>query len=213
MCVVPPAVAASSAEVTLSRSGEPPQNIGTFRYAAPMITGITPAKGTLSGGSAVVIGGENLDIGNKEGTTVYTAASSSNLNELRQNFTAVEYVWIVVLKVSLFLIQFVCMSAAICNSGLLFRVMSSTAVSAVSGVLEENGRAGFHFVIVNIDGTDVVSSIFFQYVVPRLASVPENRIIEAYVCKCTSVFPKFTHFVRKLCLHLTLVSLQCAVVE
>ena len=96
MCVVPPAVAAGSAEVTLSRSGEPPQNIGTFRYAAPMITGITPAKGTLSGGSAVVISGENLDIGNKERTTVYTASSSSNLNELGRNFTAVEYVWIVV---------------------------------------------------------------------------------------------------------------------
>ena len=87
MCVVPPAVAASSAEVTLSRSEESPQNIGTFRYAAPMIT---PAKGTLSGGSAVVISGENLDIGNKEGSTVYTAASSSNLNELRHNFTAVQ---------------------------------------------------------------------------------------------------------------------------
>ena len=90
VCVVPPAVAASSADVTLSRSGEPPQNIGTFRYAAPMITGITPAKGTLSGGSAVVISGENLDIGNKEGTTGYTASSSSNLNELRQNLTDIQ---------------------------------------------------------------------------------------------------------------------------
>ena len=47
MCVVPPALGASSAKVTLSRSGESPQNIGTFRYAAPMITGITPAKGTV----------------------------------------------------------------------------------------------------------------------------------------------------------------------
>ena len=82
----------SCAEVTLSQSGEFPQNIGTFIYAA---------KGTLSGGSAVVISGENLDIGDKEGTTVYTAASSSSLNELRRNFTAVEYIWIVVLKVSL----------------------------------------------------------------------------------------------------------------
>ena len=79
---------ASCAEVTLSQSGESPQNIGTFRYAA---------KGTLSGGSAVVISGENLDIGDKEGTT----ASSSNLNELRRSFTAVAYIWIVVLKVSL----------------------------------------------------------------------------------------------------------------
>ena len=89
MCVVPPAVATSSAGVTLSRSGESPQNMGTFRYAAPMITDITPAKGTLSGGSAVVISGENLDIGNKEGTTVYTASSTSNLNELRRNFISV----------------------------------------------------------------------------------------------------------------------------
>ena len=90
MCVVPPAVGASSAEVTLNRSGESPQNVGIFRYAAPMITGITPAKGTLSGGSAVVISGENLDIGNKEGTTGYTASSTSNLNELRRNFTSVK---------------------------------------------------------------------------------------------------------------------------
>ena len=59
--------------------------------------------------------------------------------------------------------------------------MSSTAISAVTGVLEENGKAGFHFVIVNIDGTDVVGSVLFQYVVPRLTSVPENRVIEAYV--------------------------------
>ena len=61
------------------------------------------------------------------------------------------------------------------------RVVSSTAISAVAGVLEENGTTGFHFVIVNIDGTDVVGSVLFQYVVPRLTSVPENRIIEAYV--------------------------------
>ena len=46
-----------SAEVTLSRSGETPVNIGTFRHAAPVITGITPTKGTPSGGSAVVISG------------------------------------------------------------------------------------------------------------------------------------------------------------
>ena len=67
------------------------------------------------------------------------------------------------------------------NSALLFRVVNSTAISAVTGVLEENEKAGFHFVIVNIDGTDVVGSVLFQYVVPRLTSVPENRIIEAYV--------------------------------
>ena len=80
------------------------------------------------------------------------------------------------------------MSAAICyfalfstNSALLFRVMSSTAISAVTGVLEENEITGFHFVIVNIDGTDVFGSVLFQYVVPRLTSVPENRVIKAYV--------------------------------
>ena len=59
--------------------------------------------------------------------------------------------------------------------------MSSTAISAVTGVLEENEITGFHFVIVNIDGTDVIGSVLFQYVVPRLTSVPENRVIEAYV--------------------------------
>ena len=73
------------------------------------------------------------------------------------------------------------MSAVNCYSAVFFRVVNSTAISAVTGVLEENGRAGFHFVIVNIDGTDVVGSVLFQYVVPRLTSVPENRIIEAYV--------------------------------
>ena len=72
--------------------------------------------------------------------------------------------------------------------GFCFRVTSSTAISAVTGVLEENVKAGFHFAIVNIDGTDVVGSVIFQYVVPRLTSVPENRIIQAYVCKSTSVF-------------------------
>ena len=64
---------------------------------------------------------------------------------------------------------------------MLFRVVNSTAISAVTGVLEENGKAGFHFVIVNIDGTDVFGSVLFQYVVPRLTSVLENRVIEAYV--------------------------------
>ena len=82
-------------------------------------------------------------------------------------------------------IQVVYTSAVNYNSALFCRVMSSTAISAVSGVLEKNGRAGFHFVIVNIDGTDVVGSVLFQYVVPRLTSVPENTIIEAYVCKST----------------------------
>ena len=65
-------------------------------------------------------------------------------------------------------------------SAAFFRVVNSTAISAVTGV-EENGKAGFHFVIVNIDGTDVVGSVLFQYVVPRLTSVPDNRIIQAYV--------------------------------
>ena len=90
MCVVPSGMAASSAGVTLSRSGESPQNIGTFRYAEPLIMRITPNKGTPSGGSAVVISGENLDIGNKERTTVYAVPSVLDLNELRQNFTGVQ---------------------------------------------------------------------------------------------------------------------------
>ena len=57
--------------------------------------------------------------------------------------------------------------------------MNSTAISAVTGGLEENGITGFHFVIVNIDDTNVIGSVLFQYVVPRLISVPENRVIEA----------------------------------
>ena len=90
VCVVPSAVAVGSAGVTLSRSGESPQNISTFRYAAPVIFSITPNKGTPSGGTAVVISGENLDIGNTERTTGYTVPSVVNLNDLRRNFTAVQ---------------------------------------------------------------------------------------------------------------------------
>ena len=90
MCVVPSGMAASSTGVNLSRSGESPQNIGTFRYAEPLIIGITPNKGTPSGGSAVVISGENLDIGNKERTTVYAVPSVLDLKEFRRNFTAVQ---------------------------------------------------------------------------------------------------------------------------
>ena len=90
VCVVPSAMAAGSAGVTLSRSGESPQNISTFRYAAPVIFSITPNKGTPSGGTAVVISGENLDIGNTERTTVYTVPSLLDLKNLRQNFTSVQ---------------------------------------------------------------------------------------------------------------------------
>ena len=95
MCVVPSGIAASSTGVTLSRSGESPHNIGTFRYAEAMIISIIPNKGTPSGGSAVVISGENLDIGNKERTTVYAVPSVLELNKFRQNFTAVRLVLIV----------------------------------------------------------------------------------------------------------------------
>ena len=90
VCVVPPAMAAGSAGVTLSRSGESPQNITTFQYAAPVIFSITPDKGTPSGGTAVVISGENLDIGNTERTAGYTVPSVVNLNELRRNLSSVE---------------------------------------------------------------------------------------------------------------------------
>ena len=71
------------------------------------------------------------------------------------------------------------MSAVNFNFALFFRVVNSTTISAVTGGLEENGITGFHFVIVNIDDTNVIGSVLFQYVVPRLTSVPENRVIEA----------------------------------
>ena len=90
VCVVPSAMVAGNAEVTLSRSRESPQNISTFRYAAPVIFGITPNKGTPSGGTAVVISGENLDIGNTERTAVYTVPSVVDLNDLRLYVTAVQ---------------------------------------------------------------------------------------------------------------------------
>ena len=90
VCVVPSVMVADSAGVTLSRSGESPQKINIFRYAAPMIFSITPNKGTPSGGTAVVISGENLDIGNTERTAVYTVPSLIDLNNLRRNFTAVQ---------------------------------------------------------------------------------------------------------------------------
>ena len=90
MCVVPSGMADSRTGVTLSRSGESPENVGTFRYAEPMITSITPEKGTPSGVSAVVISGENLDIGNKERTTVYAVPSVLDLTTFRRNFTDVQ---------------------------------------------------------------------------------------------------------------------------
>ena len=90
VCVVPAAMAVGSAGVTLSRSGESPQNISTFRYAAPVIFSINPNKGTPSGGTAVVISGENLDIGNTERTAVYTVPSLLDLNNLRLYVTAVQ---------------------------------------------------------------------------------------------------------------------------
>ena len=90
VCVVPSAMAVGSAEVTLSRSGESPQNISTFRYAAPVIFSITPNKGTPSGGTAVMISGENLDIGNTERTAVYTVPGLLHLYNLRLYVTAVQ---------------------------------------------------------------------------------------------------------------------------
>ena len=52
-------------------------------------------------------------------------------------------------------------------------------MSGVTSPLEENELASFRFIVVNIDGTDVFGSVLFQYVVPQLTSVSENRIIEA----------------------------------
>ena len=45
--------------------------------------------------------------------------------------------------------------------------------------LEENEVATFHFVVVNIDSANIIGGVFFQYVIPRLTSVPDNQIIEA----------------------------------
>ena len=45
--------------------------------------------------------------------------------------------------------------------------------------LEENEVATFRFVVVNIDSVDIIGGVFFQYVIPRLTSVPDNQIIEA----------------------------------
>ena len=80
---------------------------------------------------------------------------------------------------SLALILTVYVSAVICNSILLFRVLNSTAVSGVTSPLEENELASFRFIVVNIDGTDVFGSVLIQYVEPRLTSVPENQVIAA----------------------------------
>ena len=90
VCVVPSAMVAGSAGVTLSRSGESPQNISSFRYAAPVIFSITPNKGTPSGGTTVVISGENLNIGNTERTAGYTVPSLIDLNTLRRDLSSVE---------------------------------------------------------------------------------------------------------------------------
>ena len=52
-------------------------------------------------------------------------------------------------------------------------------MSGVTSPLEENVLASLRFIVVNIDGTDVFGSVLFQYVVPQLTSVLENRIIES----------------------------------
>ena len=62
---------------------------------------------------------------------------------------------------------------------MFFRVLNSTAVSGVTSPLEENELARFRFVVINIDGSDVFGSVLFQYVVPQLTSVSNNRIIAA----------------------------------
>ena len=90
VCVVPSAMAAGSAGVTLSRSGKSPQNISTFRYAEPVIFSITPNKGTPSGGTAVVISGKNLEIGNTERTTGYTVPSLIDLITLRRDLSSIK---------------------------------------------------------------------------------------------------------------------------
>ena len=82
-------------------------------------------------------------------------------------------------KASLVLIPTDYVTSVICNSTLFFRVLNSTAVSGVTSPLEENELASFRFIVVNIDGTDVFSDVLFQYVEPRLTSVPENQVIEA----------------------------------
>ena len=68
------------------------------------------------------------------------------------------------------------------TSALFCRVLNSTAISGVTvpGPFERNAP-NLHFAVVNIDGTDVFGNVLFQYVVPQLTSVPENKIIEAYV--------------------------------
>ena len=45
--------------------------------------------------------------------------------------------------------------------------------------LEDNELATFRFVVVNIDSANIFGGVFFQYVIPRLTSVPDNQMIEA----------------------------------
>ena len=71
------------------------------------------------------------------------------------------------------------LSAVYAASALFFRILNSIAISGVTSPLQENEQVTFHFVVGNIDGTDVIGSVLFQYVIPRLTSVPERQIIEA----------------------------------
>ena len=61
----------------------------------------------------------------------------------------------------------------------IFRILNSTAVFGVTSPLEENEQVTFRFVVVNIDSANIIGGVFFQYVIPRLTSVPDNQIIEA----------------------------------
>ena len=59
------------------------------------------------------------------------------------------------------------------------RILNSTSVFGVTSPLEENEVATFRFVVVSIDSANIIGGVFFQYVIPRLTSVPDNQIIEA----------------------------------
>ena len=73
VCRSPQAISAGSVDISVRRNTFS-QTYGQFRYAVPVITGISPSKGPTDGGTLVSIIGTDLNIGNTERTEITVAA-------------------------------------------------------------------------------------------------------------------------------------------
>ena len=73
VCRSPQVISAGSVDISVRRNTFS-QTYGQFRYAVPVITGISPSRGPTDGGTLVSIIGTDLNIGNTERTEITVAA-------------------------------------------------------------------------------------------------------------------------------------------